>query len=195
MIVPFVIAMLHINDEGAGGEGVLNWPRYVALMVFLVMAISDGVDGWLARRDQSESRVGAFLDPLADKLLITCACLLLASPATGVRTMILPAWVVVIILGKDLYAVLGFIIVYLVTQELKVVPALAGKLSTALQLSLVLAILISPDAIRIFPWFGLFVKGLWWFTSGVAIATMIVYTRQGTRYVNEYEQRSKGSQP
>jgi hypothetical protein len=72
------------------------------------MAVSDGVDGYLARTRKQITRLGSFLDPLADKLLITCACLLLASARAHVKEFMLPTTVVVFILGKDLLILTGF---------------------------------------------------------------------------------------
>ena len=186
LIVPFVIAMLHLNDPDY-----IPWARYGALVIFLVMAASDALDGYLARRLNSATLLGAFLDPLADKLLITCACLLLAAGNTAVPNIELPSAVVVIIIGKDLYTVLGFIIIYLVTNEVKITPAYTGKLSTNLQLSMVVAVLISPDLMRFFNGFKYIVYLLWWSAAAAAIATTIVYTHRGSRILNEFEQQLK----
>jgi len=186
LIVPFVIAMLHINDPRYS-----PWSRYTALIIFLVMAISDGLDGWMARRNDCITRLGTFLDPLADKLLITCACLLLAAEKTSVAGMKLPDAVVVIIIGKDLYTTLGFLIIFLVTSEMKIVPAAAGKWSTTLQLAMVVATLLSPDITPLFGYYSYLVQGIWWATVVMAILTIVIYTRNGTRYLNEYEQRMK----
>jgi CDP-diacylglycerol--glycerol-3-phosphate 3-phosphatidyltransferase len=191
LIAPFVIAILYMNETPSQVSQRSVWPRYCALMIFLIMAFSDALDGWLARRNHTVTHLGKFLDPLADKLLITCACLLLATPATAVSGAILPKMVVVLILGKDLYTVLGFIIIYLVTSEVKIVPVTAGKITTALQLSMVLAILISPNITAHWDDYRYFVRFLWWTTSGMAILTMIVYTRNGTKYLNEFEQQQK----
>ena len=191
LIAPFVIAMLYMNEPPEEGRRLSHWPRYIALTVFLFMAMSDALDGWLARRNNTITHLGKFLDPLADKLLITSACLLLATPATAVNDMVLPKMVVVLILGKDLYTVLGFIIIYLVTSEVKIVPVTAGKITTALQLSMVLAILISPNVVVFWDDFRLFVRFLWWTTSAMALLTMLVYTRNGTRFLNEFEHRQK----
>ena len=70
--------MLKINDA-ALSEAMRNMLRYVSILIFLVMAASDVIDGVVARRNKQTTKLGSFLDPLADKLLMTCACLLLAS--------------------------------------------------------------------------------------------------------------------
>ena len=186
LIVPFVIVMLHVNDLEYQ-----PWARYGALLIFLVMAISDALDGYLARKFHDITGLGTFLDPLADKLLITCACLLLAAPQTAIHGMELPDVVVVIIIAKDLFTTLGFLIVYFVTNKIKITPDNSGKLSTLLQISMVLAILISLDVMRIFPGFTYFVQVLWWAATASAILTVIQYTRQGSRFMAEHEQRQK----
>ena len=184
MIVPFVIVMLHVNDPEYQ-----PWARYGALLIFLIMALSDALDGYLARKFHDITGLGTFLDPLADKLLITCACLLLAAPQTAIHGMELPHVVVVIIIAKDLYTTLGFLIVYFVTEKIKITPDKPGKLSTLLQLSMVLAILISPDVMRILPGFRYFVEVLWWSATGSAVLTVIQYTRAGSRFMAEHEQK------
>ena len=119
---------------------------------------------------------------------------MLATRATAVTDAIVPTMMVILILGKDLYTVLGFVIIYLVTSEVKIVPVAVGKITTALQLSMVLAILISPDITAHWPNFQFFVRFLWWMTSAMAILTMIVYTRNGTRFLNEFEQKQERKQ-
>ena len=191
LIVPFVMAMLNINEPPYR-----PWARYVALVIFATAAISDAVDGYLARRlKNGVTRLGTFLDPLADKLLITCSVLLLSIPGTAVTGMKLPDTVVVLIIGKDLYTTLGFIIIYLVTSEIKIVPVTLGKVSTALQLVMVVAILLSPDVMRVWEGFAVVVRALWWATGLAAVATVIIYTRNGSRYINEYEARQKQASP
>src|SRR4030043_1333728 len=102
LIIPFVSFMLKTNDP-ALSETARNIMRYVSILLFLIMAVSDGVDGYLARRKNQITKLGAFLDPIADKLLITCACLLLATQRSHVDNFMLPPTVVVLFIGKDLF--------------------------------------------------------------------------------------------
>ena len=153
------------------------------------MAMSDALDGWLARRNHDETSLGRFLDPMADKLLITCACLLLAWEKTAVHGMKLPDVVVVLIIGKDVYITLGFTIIYIVTSEAVIEPGRLGKLSTALQLAMVMAVLISPDVTAFWGGFKYIVAALWWSAAAMAVVMVITYTRNGTRFLNEFEHR------
>ena len=189
-IIPFVIAMLHMNTPRY-----TPWARYAALIIFSAMAISDVLDGFLARRLRTVTSLGTFLDPLADKLLITTACLLLTMETTAVAHARLPATVVVIIIGKDLYTVLGFVIIYLIAGRRHIVPATAGKACTALQCVMVLAILIHPEMHRFWPAAARILPVFWWAATATAIMTVLVYTRNGARFLGEYEQRLKNHDP
>jgi len=151
LIVPFVICMLEINSPEFS-RTMQNVIRYVAFSMFFVMAVSDALDGYFARIKKQITRLGAFLDPVADKLLITSACLLLSSQKAKVGDdFLLPSTVVVLIIGKDLLLVLGFIIVYFLTSQLLVAPILIGKIANALQLVMVGAILAAPEVSLVIP--------------------------------------------
>jgi cardiolipin synthase len=187
LIVPFVSCMLKINDPELSPT-LQTAMRYVSTVLFLVMAISDGIDGYLARKRHQTTKLGAFLDPLADKLLMTCACLLLASQRGRVDGFRLPQTVVVLIISKDLFLLLGFVVVYLFTTQMRIQPAFIGKTATTLQLAMVAAILIAPEVSAFIPGWIWFLRVLWWSAFGTAICTMLVYIRNGSRYIAEYEQ-------
>ena len=185
-IVPFVIAILRMNDEPY-----VPWARRVALLLFLTMAFADVLDGWLARRHNSATPLGRFLDPLADKLMVTAACILLSSGPTAVKGAQLPDVVLVLIISKELYTVLGFVIIYLVTSQVRIVPAATGRISTMVQMSMIVGILLWPDVQGVWGGFLCVVQSLWWSAAGMAIVTAVVYTRNGSRYLNTYEQHEK----
>ncbi|MHC4334263.1 MAG: CDP-alcohol phosphatidyltransferase family protein, partial [Planctomycetota bacterium] len=161
LIVPFVSFMLKINDP----DLTVGWHvamRYLAIGIYMVMAVSDGVDGYLARTRKQVTRLGAFLDPTADKLLITSACLLLASQRSAVDGFLLPPTVVVLIIGKDLFMLIGFVILYLITSQVRIHTVWIGKVATALQLSMVAAILIAPEVSLLIGGWIWFLRVLWW---------------------------------
>lgn len=183
LIVPFVSLMLKTNDPRFG-TGV----RYTAILVYLLMAIGDALDGYFARKKGQVTRLGAFLDPVADKLLITCACLLLTSPRGRIGDVFLPPTVVVLIIGKDLFLVIGFVIVYFLTSQIRIAPVFIGKLATSLQLSMVAGILIAPEVCRVFSGWIWLLRIIWWSAAGSAILATLIYIRNGIRYIEEYEQ-------
>jgi len=194
LIAPFISCMLNINDPGFTSHTrfLIRWS---AVAIFILMALSDGLDGLLARRNGQITRLGEFLDPTADKLLITSACLLLATKHSGVDGFLLPPTVVVFIIGKDIFLFIGFLIVFFLTGKLRIVPALAGKVSTALQLIMVAAILIAPEVVSVFSGWAYFVQFLWWAAAIAAFVATLVYIRLGAKFIEQYEQTPNGSHP
>jgi cardiolipin synthase len=182
LIVPFVICMLKVNEPRIG-----TLMRYLALLIFLIMAFSDAYDGYVARRKKQVTKLGAFLDPMADKLLMTCACLLLSIDKTGIGGFRLPPTVVVLIIGKDLFLLLGFVILYFMTLEIKIIPAYIGRVATVLQLTMVAAILIAPEMSKVIGGWIWFLRFLWWSAAATAIISTLIYTRAGTRYMEQFE--------
>ncbi len=187
LIVPFVSCMLKINDP-ALTPAMQDLMRYIAILIFMAMAISDVLDGYWARRTKQTTKLGSFLDPTADKLLMTCACLLLASQRAHVGVFRLPPTVVVLIIGKDLFLLIGFVIIYLIASRVYIATVLIGKIATTLQLSMVAAILLAPEISRIIPGWIWFLRVLWWSAAGTAILATLVYIRNGSRYIEQYEQ-------
>jgi CDP-diacylglycerol---glycerol-3-phosphate 3-phosphatidyltransferase len=90
-LVPFLVVVLLTKFYGR---------EYVGLTIFLVAAVTDFFDGWIARRSNKITRLGALLDPIADKLLMSAAFISL------VELQLAPAWMVVIIIGRE-FAVTG----------------------------------------------------------------------------------------
>ena len=155
LLVPFfVVQMLYYIRTGDE----LN--RTLALVAFALAALSDGLDGFIARRYGQKSELGAILDPLADKLLLVSAIILLTN--TNERFAQIPLWLTVTILSRDLILLLGLAIVHYTVGKTEVRPNIMGKLSTVFQMGLVLWILFRWDerALPILIWgAGFFVIG------------------------------------
>ena len=188
LIVPFVTCMLHINDSELTPQ-TQTLLRYVATAIYCLMALSDALDGYLARRLRQVTQLGAFLDPLADKLLIASACLLLVSQRSHINGFLLPPTVVVVIIGKDLFLVIGFAVVYVITSQVRVAPVLAGKLATALQLVMIGGVLLGPEISLVIPAWQRVLSVLWWSAMGTAILATLIYIRKGSHYVEQYERQ------
>ena len=100
-----------------------------ALLIFGLGGITDFLDGFAARLMHQETRLGAYLDPVADKLLVFSSYVMLGSIDA------MPPWLVVIVVMRDIFILLGFAIVYYVTEEkFEARPTFIGKSSTLLQL-------------------------------------------------------------
>ena len=184
LVVPFVICLLNLNVGWAG------W-RYVAVVLFALMAASDALDGYLARRLGEETPLGRFLDPVGDKLLVASAVVLLSIDATSVPGFRLPSFVPVIAVGKDVLTVIGFGLVHATTGELFVQPRILGKACTLVQLTMVGYCLVAPDLAPILPHGILWV--LCWVASALAVAAVVDYVRVGNRFAAESHVREQGA--
>lgn len=113
-----------------------NW----TLGVFAFAILTDLLDGFAARIRKEKTPLGTFLDPLADKLLITATFILFAYIEK------IDLWVFVTIFSRDLIIILGWVIIYILTSSSKIEPRLLGKSSTFLQMVAAIALLFPvPD--------------------------------------------------
>ena len=144
-----------------------------ALLLFLVGGLSDGLDGFLARRYHWETKLGVILDPMGDKLMMLTAYLLLG------WYQLLPWWLVALVIGRDLIIVIGTLLYRRIIGEAKLKPLFISKLNTAVQIILVLIVMLS-QVINI-P--SLVIDSLIWL---VAVTTVL----SGYAYINEWGRRS-----
>lgn len=180
MVGPFVVLVMNQNQPRWGAA------RYAALAIFVVMALSDFLDGTLARRLNLRTRLGAILDPLADKVLIICSVVLLSLSQSAVPGKQLPDWVVVVIVGKDLWVIMGFLVIYLVTDRFRVRPAAVGKACTVAQLVMVMLVMLSPDLNRLSEGLGGRLADVAiWTAVAISVLAVISYTRLGLGLVAE----------
>jgi len=107
------------------------------LIVALIAGASDGVDGYLAKRYGWDSHLGAVLDPIADKLLLSACYIALAI------LKLLPVWLVVTVLVRDVVIVVGATIYHVRFNPLQPVPSKLSKLNTVAQIGLVLVVLFN----------------------------------------------------
>ncbi len=113
-----------------------------ALVVFAIGGLTDFLDGFTARWMNQQTALGAYLDPVADKLLVVSSFIMLASVGG------IPTWLAVVVVARDALIVLGYCIIYVLVEErLQVRPSLLGKWSTTFQLlTLAVALLMLHDA-------------------------------------------------
>ncbi len=107
---------------------VYDYPGW-ALIVFVVAGITDGLDGWFARRGQQTS-LGAFLDPMADKLLLVTTFIVLTIPGLGLVNRI-PLWLTILVISRDVVIVLTVALVSLTIGRRQFRPSFYGKVATA----------------------------------------------------------------
>jgi cardiolipin synthase len=107
---------------------IYNGSMLLAFMLFLIAGISDAVDGFLAKRFNMSSELGAYLDPLADKTLIVSIYVTL-----GIAGKI-PGWLVILVVSRDIMIVGAVVLSRLIGSPLRVKPLLVSKLNTAAQI-------------------------------------------------------------
>ena len=169
-LVPiFIVEVLYYTDSGNEVH------RLVALLTFAVASISDGIDGYLARRYHQHSELGRILDPLADKLLLIAGVILLSLKNDPYLARI-PMWLTATILSRDVLLVLGLVLIYYTCGKVTVRPVIIGKVATVLQMACVLWILLKwPDS------------AIFWIALAAAICTGvsgILYIFDGVRQLS-----------
>lgn len=117
-----------------------------ALVIFFLASATDAFDGFLARHYNWRTRLGAIADPLADKALLITAYLML------VLTGVLPIWLFVLVLGRDLLIICGGLAYHYGVGRFDMQPSLPGKLNTLIQILVALAIIILLADLPMQPW-------------------------------------------
>jgi CDP-diacylglycerol--glycerol-3-phosphate 3-phosphatidyltransferase len=139
LLIPFfVVEVLYYVKSGN------ELHRVAGLVTFAVAAICDGVDGYIARRYNQYSELGAILDPLADKLLLISGVVLLSFDHGSILGQ-MPLWLTGTIIGRDLLILIGMVVIQFTVGKVKVRPRIIGKVATVFQMAVVLWLLLKWD--------------------------------------------------
>jgi len=140
LLVPFfIVAVIYYVKSG------LELYRWLAIACFGVAALSDALDGFIARHFKQWSELGTVLDPLADKLLLVSGVVLLSMHNEPYLEPI-PIWLTITILSRDVLLLIGFTLIHLVAGGMKTRPHFTGKIATVLQMAAVLWALFKLSA-------------------------------------------------
>jgi CDP-diacylglycerol--glycerol-3-phosphate 3-phosphatidyltransferase len=169
--VPFFIACLVYYIPGK--EYLIN----IALAIFILGVISDGLDGFIARKAKLQSKAGLILDPLGDKLLLISAFIFL-SPMSKLG-LTFPLWVSFIVISRDLIIILGAVVIYMVKQNLEVYPTKWGKFTTTFQMLSVIAVLLQ------WKWAVL----IWWLAVIFTVISGSDYVKRGFKILYALDNR------
>jgi len=161
--IPLLVILLSY-DENAG-----------ALAVFIGAAISDALDGFIARRFKQNTQVGAYLDPIADKLLLTSSFIVFAI------MHLIPKWLTILVVSRDIIIAMGILTLQLVSVKVEIKPSLLSKCTTVFQLTsigvrLLLEVLGSGTA---------YMSYLYWATGLLTVASGMQYVVRGLRIISE----------
>ena len=152
-----------------------------ALLVFTIAAISDALDGLFARYFNQHTELGAYLDPIADKLLLTSAFVSLAI------LKIVPGWLTVIVISRDILILLGVTIFAMTNINFDVRPSIASKCTTVAQLSTVFLALLDPKL----PDFYMIQLSLYWLTAGLTIISGLHYIYIGMNIIQDVSENKQ----
>lgn len=148
-----------------------------ALIVFILAGLSDLADGLIARWWQQKSRLGSYLDPLADKLLMSTSFVTLSI------SRLIPSWLTVMVISRDVILGLGVLILLLTDYPLVIKPSLAGKGTTTAQLLTVGLVLVAKAKLRhLAP--GI-LTGFFYITAGLTALSGIHYIYGGLKLVSQ----------
>ncbi len=139
-----------------------------ALVVFFIAGMTDGLDGLIARLFHQKSRMGAILDPLADKFLLVSSFLILG------YTGAIPLWLVITVVSRDALILTGMASLYLFRFQVEIQPSSLGKMTTLAQLLAVL-LAMSSSLVDIFPWNYL----VFAITAILSVASGVDYVKKG----------------
>lgn len=131
MNLPNYISLARLLSAPIGIWFILNGNLTSAFWLFLVAGVSDAIDGFVAKRFNSRSELGALLDPIADKALIVSMVVTLGLAG------FLPNWLVILVVFRDVLIIGGFILTQFAAEPLNARPLMISKINTALQIVLV----------------------------------------------------------
>ncbi|MFO0752636.1 MAG: CDP-alcohol phosphatidyltransferase family protein [Thermodesulfovibrionales bacterium] len=150
----------------------LVYRRYeYALLLFIAAAVTDALDGLLARVTNQKTELGAFLDPLADKFLLVTSFILFSVYGW------IPTWLSITVISRDLIVTLGWVILYLLSHLTRVEPSVVGKAAIASQLVLIAYTLLAVNYPRI-PLPG---SGAAWIVALLTIFSGVQYVYRGLK--------------
>jgi CDP-diacylglycerol--glycerol-3-phosphate 3-phosphatidyltransferase len=188
MIPAFVTMAIYYGQSVQRGQP-LEWQRFTAIAIFLLASLSDGLDGYVARRYNQRSRLGVVLDPIADKGLLLSGIITLSisnwsqSDPEGGR---FPAWFPVLVISRDAVILVGTAVLYFfIGQKIRVRPSWTGKVATVLQMAAIAWVMLQIQWIPLI--YIVIAAGLFTFISG------IIYVLEGVRQLQSEGHANAGA--
>lgn len=171
----FILVLLYYGISLQTNE-TNEWLRVAALIIFVAVAMTDALDGYLARSRNEVTWLGRILDPLADKALVLSGIIMLSRPSIPEFQPQFPAWFTLLVISRDVVTIGGVFLIDYFTDTVQVRARLSGKIATActmLAIAWALAAL-SADVFRI----------LVWVAGGFTLSSFVGYIRDGWRQLD-----------
>jgi len=167
--IPNILTLLRILLTPLFVIFLLKHLYFFALIVFTLAGISDGLDGFIARYLNQRTTLGAYLDPIADKLLLTAAYASLAI------LNIIPPWLTVIVISRDVLIAIGMFIFAMTNIRVEIKPSIVSKCTTAAQLLTVFLTLLQTEIQGV----SSITHSLYWLTAVLTIMSGLHYVYKG----------------
>jgi cardiolipin synthase len=172
VMIPLLVTLILSNHHGG------------ALLVFITAGVTDALDGLIARRYRQSSALGAFLDPTADKLLMTACFIILAIPNHPKSipdfevANHLPVYLTIVTISRDVFIVMIALLIHLTSGTRAFPPSGLGKATTAVQIVTVGTVLLLNFLAAPAP---ILVSALGWLTLALTLASGLHYIYRGAR--------------
>ena len=168
LTVPFfIVSVLYYSPQK-------DYLRFIALGIFLFAMALDVLDGYVARKFDQETKAGAILDPLADKVLLICAFICLYKISVLFDKVQFPIWLVVAVISRDVILLLGATVIQIVNGDVHIHPTLWGRMTVFFQVLAVIGILMQ------WPLFSAF----WYVILILVIISGVDYLFTGVKQLN-----------
>lgn len=164
--IPFFIVALAYDYNG------------IALAIFVGCGLTDGLDGFIARTFHQRTEIGAFLDPLADKLLLTSSFITLAILESPNK---IPLWLIITVISRDIIIPVGIATLFMLGTKFHIAPTFLGKLTTFFQITLIIIVLLYNYTGDLQP---MLILSCCWITFFVTVASGLGYIYQGIQLLN-----------
>src|SRR3954471_16961999 len=176
LMIPVFVTLAIYYGESIQEGSPQDWMRFSAIAVFLLAALSDGLDGYVARRYNQRSTLGVILDPIADKGLLLSGIITLSISnwnASDPEHGQFPAWFPVLVISRDVVILVGSAVLHLLNGKVIVRTSWTGKVATVLQMAAIAWVMLQ---LRFLPLvYVVAAAGLFTLVSG------IIYVRDGVR--------------
>jgi cardiolipin synthase len=178
LTLPNILTLLRILAVPVFAISVWYGRTFEACTIFALAGLTDMLDGYIARRFNQKSTVGAVLDPAADKLLMTTAFVLMAMPNEYLAIRI-PAWVAILAISRDVAISLVALMSSNHFEPAKFRPSILGKLTTAVQL-LTISLTLLFNAMGPRAWYPLLVPWIYYLVAALVLASGTHYFFRAT---------------
>lgn len=185
--IPNVLSILRMGLVPLFIIAVVDGEMVKALILFAVAGLTDSLDGFIARFYRQQTLLGAYLDPIADKMLLTSAYVVLTIPALNPELAI-PVWVTVLVIARDVLIVVLAGVLHIVTGERSFPPLKIGKITTTAQIATVAVVLIGL-AFRGAPVFPVLAPVLIYTTAALTVISGVSYIVRANRVVEAHGRR------